>query len=481
MPGSMQSPSSKKLKGIVVLLADDFAIGDMSSYNRESSEAYQFDPYTPELDSLANEGITFANFYANSGVCSPTRAAVLTGRYPSHSRVRMHAALNPSSSVNKDKGTVTYLGEGESTETITTLSKVFQDSGWITGHFGKWHLGFGGDSLRPDDSFYGIDEYQVYAHNEWPNDEKTIQFPTASRTHEKEYNNQAQLFPAYSTQLIINRTIEFIQDRIDRNRENFFVNVWLQNSHAPLNVALDYDQVGDNGYPDEENPFYMNDGLVGKEKKISDALPLQVYRALAREHSRGVKRLVDFVDENGLGEEVLFLYTSDNGPESPHKYFIGKGSSGPFRGDKRSLYDGGIRVPGFARWKGHIPEQRVVMTPVSTIDIYPTVIRLAELDLENVANFESVQGRDLSCLIIGDCSDDEWLKQLLQDSGSTNEGKAKFQNTNTWIGSRCLQGKFFGKGGKTLREIVCLGQRGFLFAGKTINYTCNLRISRNDA
>lgn len=407
----------------MVLLADDFAVGDMSWYNHDSNNPYPFDPYTPELDSLANEGVTFANFYSNSGVCSPTRASVLTGRYPSHKRVRMHAALNPSSKLNNERGTVTYLGEGENVDTLTILSKAFQDNGWVTGHFGKWHLGFGGDSLRPDNAFYGIDEYQVYAHNEWPNDDKTVQFPTASKVHEREFNNQAQLFPAYSTQLIINRTIDFIRDRINSEKENFFVNVWLQNSHAPLNVALDYDQVGENGYPSSNNPFYMYAGLQGRDKKIEDALPLQAYRALAREHSRGVMRLVDFVDANDLGEEVLFLYTSDNGPESPHKYFMGKGSAGPFRGDKRSLYEGGIRVPGFARWKGHIPEQRIVMTPASTIDIYPTVLKLADLNLENVANMDTVQGRDLSCLLIGTCSDAEWLSEIQEDASQSNEGQ----------------------------------------------------------
>jgi len=152
-------------------------------------------------------------------------------------------------------------------------------------------------------------------------------------------------------------------------------------------------------------------------------LPLQVYRALAREHSRGVGRLVDFVDQAGLGEEVLFVYTSDNGPESTHKYFIGKGSTDPFRGDKRSLYDGGIRVPTFVRWNNHIPEERTVMTPASTIDIFPTLVRLAELNVDTANDIDTVQGRDLSCLWLGQCSDSQWIDSLRNDPNIKNEGE----------------------------------------------------------
>ena len=261
---------------------------------------------------------------------------MLTGRYPSHRLVRMHAALLPSK--NSGNGVVDFLGSG--VKNLTVMSKLFQQNGWRTGHFGKWHLGFEGK--RPDHPLYGIDEIQTYAASFNQADYGLHQYPTASKKHPRAFDNFDIEFPARSSQVIVDRTIEFIRDRVDRD-EKFLVNVWLQNAHAPLNLYLDASeaeaQATENGYASPNNPF-PGKGRDTSDLRLKEYLPDQIYRILFREQDRAVKRLVDFIDQSGIGSKTLIIYTSDNGPETEGVYFVGRGSATPYRGKKRSLYEG---------------------------------------------------------------------------------------------------------------------------------------------
>ena len=248
----------------------------------------------------------------------------------------MHAALLPSG--NSNNGVVTFLGSGA--QNLTVMSKLFQQNGWRTGHFGKWHLGFQG--RRPDHPAYGIDEIQTYAASFNQADYGLHQYPTASKKHPRAFNNFDLEFPARSSKVIIDRTIEFIRDRVERE-EKFLVNVWMQNAHAPLNLYLNAQKAEEQavvtGYNSTNNPF-PGSGRNIAQLKLKEYLPDQVYRILFREQDREIKRLVDFIDASGIGDKTIIIYTSDNGPETEGVYFIGRGSATPYRGKKRSLYEG---------------------------------------------------------------------------------------------------------------------------------------------
>lgn len=252
----------------------------------------------------------------------------------------MHSPLTRTS--NAKNGGVNFLGQGA--PNLTIMSKLFQRNGWRTGHFGKWHLGFGG--RKPGHSSYGIDEYQTYASWIDQSDFKPFKFPTASKKHPRAFDNKNLEFPALSSKVIIDRTIEFIRDRVSR-KEKFLVNVWLQNAHAPLNLFVNdkkaEDQAKDNGYSSANNPF-PGTGRSRARLRLEEYLPDQIYRILFREQDRAVKRLVDFVDSSGIGDKTIIIYASDNGPETESVYFVGRGSATPYRGRKRSLYEGKSHV-----------------------------------------------------------------------------------------------------------------------------------------
>lgn len=248
----------------------------------------------------------------------------------------MHSPLTRKS--NAKNGGVDFLGQGA--PTLTTMSKLFQRNGWVTGHFGKWHLGFIG--RKTGHTSYGIDEYQTYAGMLDSSDFIQHKFPTASKSHPRAFDNKNLQFPALSSKVIVDRTIHFIRDRVFR-KEKFLVNVWLQNAHAPLNLYLDQreaeEQARVTGYSSTNNPF-PGIGRHQSKLKLKEYLHDQVYRILFREQDRAVKRLVDFIDSSGIADNTIIIYASDNGPETEAVYFVGRGSATPYRGRKRSLYEG---------------------------------------------------------------------------------------------------------------------------------------------
>jgi len=408
-----QEELKSQLDGIIFIVADDMGPGDLSFYHGDRDLSHSklpevgvaFEPSTSEFDRFASKGFVMNHFYANSAVCSPSRASFLTGRLPSQKHIRFHNVLDKKTTANQRRGVPGYLGENiDFKDKLTTMTRFFSDNGFITGHFGKWHLGYKADKTRDvNGALYGLDEYQIYGGNTnlW---NPSVQFPTASKKHPNYLDNADFDFSSYVQDALVNRTIDFLKDRVAAT-DKFFVNVWLQNPHAPLNLATTYDQAGENGYPSSKNPLIR----PSHERKpsVDEYLPLQIYRALLRDQERHVMRLVQAVDDLGISEKVLIVYTADNGPEERVLNFATVGSADPFRGRKRSLYEGGIRVPFIASWKGHIPQGRLSTLPASGIDLFPTFASLAGLKSEfsQLPDIDNIQGRDLHCLFLGSCAD----------------------------------------------------------------------------
>jgi len=408
------TPSSKptsnmslknRLRGIVLILTDDMGFGDISHNLKDlSDEILKVD--TPLFDKLLSEGLVMNQFHANGAICSPTRAAAMTGRLPSHKQVAFHGITSESKRRMRNVGTASYLGEGRNIDKFTTMTRFFKDHNFVTGAFGKWHLGFVSEGeYNPDGRFYGLDEFQLFSMN-MDFAKEAFDFPTASKPHDNFLDNTDLEFPSYAQQKIVNRTLDFIKDRVHHD-EKFFAYVCTHNPHAPLNLATDFDQPAANGF--ESSVFnawpYQKEGMQLPREFASPNLPIQIYQTLLRDQERSVARLVEEIDAIGIGAETIIIHSSDNGPEDRGFIFEMAGSPGAFRGAKRSLYDGGIRVPFYIRWKGTIEPEGLLTRPAFTADIFPTLAGLAGLreEFEGLVDFHEMQGEDLSCVILGSC------------------------------------------------------------------------------
>jgi N-acetylgalactosamine-6-sulfatase len=341
---------------IVFILADDLGWGDLGVYGHRQMQ-------TPHLDRLAHQGTLFTQFYVNGSVCSPSRTAFTTGHFPARHRVHGHFAAND---INARRGMPNWLDPS-----VETLPKVLKKAGYATAHFGKWHLGAGQGA--PEPKAYGFDDYRTV----------NAAGPT--------WDERDPFFRARSTELIVDETLRFAQ----KNRATpFYVNVWSLLPHALLN-------------PTKEQLDRYPRLVLGREAPgLRSAL--QIYYASVTALDDAVGRLLARLDEMGLADNTLVLFSSDNGPEDIHilnASHSGVGSAGPFRGRKRSLYEGGVRMPFLVRWPGHVPAKRVDRESVATaVDFLPTLSRIAgtappsgwDLDGEDISDILAGKSRPRS-------------------------------------------------------------------------------------
>lgn len=316
--------TSERRPNIVFILGDDWGWGDLGCYGNPGIK-------TPNLDKLASQGLRFTQFYVNSPVCSPTRTGIMTGQFPSRHRVFGHFS---NSQENKRRNMPGWLDPK-----VVTLPRLLKTAGYVTGHFGKWHLGSGETDgvAAPEPSAYGVDDYKVFAGN-GPG-----------------WNRQDPEFNARSSEYVVDEAIRFIEAN---KSKPFFVNVWLKDLHAYLDP--NEEQMAE--YPDRK-------GAV------------KVYYSAATHADKQIGRLLSKLDDLGLTENTVVIFTTDNGPEEitlAEASHSGVGSTGPFRGRKRSLYEGGIRTPFIVRWPGRTPAGKVDNTSViSGVDMLPSLCAIA--------------------------------------------------------------------------------------------------------
>ena len=322
------STVKNKRPNFVFIFADDLGWGDLGCYGNSQIK-------TPNLDRLAKNGTLFTQFYVNGSVCSPSRTSIMTGHFPARHSVHGHFATDKQ---NKARGMPNWLDHK-----VYTVTGLLKNMGYTTGHFGKWHLGSGDGSPTPGD--YGIDEHR-----------------TRSSSGPQLEGTSDEYFRAKSTGQIVDRTIEFIE----KNRyKPFYVNVWTLVPHATLHPT-----------DEQMKPYkrYAPSRVPYKGVK-------QIYYASVTDMDHHLGRLVKKIDDLGLAEDTLIAFSSDNGPEDlniRNAVHSGIGNTGPFRGRKRSLYEGGIRMPFIVRWSGHIPAGRVdEKSIIAGVDWLPTVCGFA--------------------------------------------------------------------------------------------------------
>jgi len=351
---------------VIFLLADDWGWGDVEVYNTLVDKGVNA-PATPRLSKLAAEGTAFTHFHSQAAECSPARASFLTGRSPSDDAVRIHLVISDKSQTNIDKcGCADYLDP-----TVPTVTSVMHEAGYAVGHFGKWHVGFTSDAPHPE--AYGIDESMTYVSNAMSG---------------RSYPEHDEWFAANSTRWIVDDGIAFIEAAAS-NGQPFYLNLWIHISHAPLRPSPE--QL-------ENFPLSLCPGPNPGHQQTQCAM--QIYRASQYEADRQIGRLLDWLDDQNLRNSTLFVFATDNGPEDPHIDMHAVGDPGPFRGLKRSLYEGGIRVPFIASWPGHIPQDVYSAADIMGADWLPTVAGMTGVELSSNVS-KGLMGRDATALLLG--------------------------------------------------------------------------------
>lgn len=332
---------------VLFILADDLGWGDLGCYGNPFLK-------TPNLDRLAAEGTLFTQFYVNGSVCSPSRAAFLTGQYPSRHRIHGHYSTKAQ---NDARGMSSWLPP----ET-PNVARTFRAAGYATAHIGKWHLG--NDADGPAISEYGFDF-------------------VGSGEGGAEVRPADPYYRARSSALFVDEALKFIGEK---KSSPFYLQLCALIPHAVLNPT-----------PEQMKPF---ERLTSKNQPHKAART--IYYASVTDLDREIGRLLAGLEKLGVADSTIVVFSSDNGPE---EIFVGNsghsgvGSPGPFRGRKRSLYEGGVRVPYLVRWPGHIPAGRIDDTSVlAGVDQLPTLAQLAGIALPAT---HVLDGEDASDIWLG--------------------------------------------------------------------------------
>lgn len=332
---------------IVLILADDLGYGDLSCFGAE-------DLRTPHVDALIAGGVKLTNFYANCPVCSPTRAALLTGRYQDlvgvPGVIRTHADNNWG-----------YLHPD-----AVLLPTVLKTLGYHSAIVGKWHLGLESPN-RPNDR--GFDHFHGFL-----GDMMDDYFN--HRRHDINYlfRNETEIDPAgHATDLFTQWACDYIRERRE-TKQPFFLYLAYNAPHTPIQ-------------PPEEwvaRVKQREPGLSDKRTKLA---------ALIEQMDHGIGQVLAALEETGLADDTLVIFTSDNGGQLD----VGA-NNGPLRDGKQSMYEGGIKVAAGARWPGKIRPGTESDLMAMTMDLFPTFVQAAGGDLDAI---DSIDGRSFLPTLLG--------------------------------------------------------------------------------
>ncbi len=318
---SAAEPSARP--NVVLFLADDLGYGDLGCYGHPRIQ-------TPNLDAFARQGARLTQCYAACAVCSPSRSALLTGRTPHRNGVFTWIALNSE----------LHLRTSE-----ITLPKLLRETGYTTAHVGKWHLnGKFNDPAQPQPNDHGYDHWMATQNNADPSHKNPTNFVRDGKPMGP--------LTGFSASLVVGEAVDWLSHARDKAKP-FFLAVCANEPHLPIEADPRFQAP----YHDLPEDFRQHHGDVSQ-----------------LDHAFG--ELMKALDAQGLTDSTFVFFTSDNGPEGDGQRGRSRGSTGGLRGRKRSMYEGGIRVPGIARWPGRIPPGTTCETPVIGSDFFPTVLAL---------------------------------------------------------------------------------------------------------
>ena len=393
-----QKTIRKNTPNIILILADDLGYGDLGSYYGGLAK-------TPNLNRLAQEGMLFTDFHSNGSMCSPTRAALLTGRY--QQRLEIEGPL-PTSWNSRG------IGRDENKEEIT-IAEYLQKTGYTTGIFGKWHLG-----KHPSGNpvLHGFDEFRGFTCG------CSDYFTKIDRNGYRDWwhNDELEFQEGYVTDVITDNSIDFINTNKDRP---FFLYVTHLGIHFPW-------QGPDDGHLEtrrEGEDFSGNN--PGPQSKLGPHSPEQITSVLIEmieAVDKSVGRIIESLHKEGLSENTLVFFTSDNGSYLNYDGNLWPyvGSNGPLRGQKTDLYEGGHRVPAIAWWPGQIPALSVSDQTVMTFDLLPTFLDLLNIEYPPEDGQNAIDGISILPLLLnGQPLTQRTLFWRFREKKAVREGKWK--------------------------------------------------------
>ncbi|HEX6961610.1 MAG TPA: arylsulfatase [Lacipirellula sp.] len=350
---------------IILIIADDLGVGELGCYGQRYIQ-------TPHIDQLAAEGMRFTQFYAGAPVCAPSRCTLMTGKHLGHAAVRNNKEKGPWKRLAERYGTE-FTGQQPLPADEVTLAEALKARGYATAAIGKWGLGHFGTTGDPNqqgfDLFYGYN-CQRHAHNHYPeflwrNDQKETLPGNAS---------QPQLEgQTYSQDKFIENALEFIRE----NRDGpFFLYLPVTIPHLSIQVPAESLAQYEGKIP--ESPVEPRKGHP--YHYLNHPAPHAGYAAMVSHMDRGVGQIVELVNQLGLDENTIILFTSDNGPTYDR---LGGADSDFFnstlglRGRKGDVYEGGLRVPLVVRWPGVTQQGSQTDAVAAMWDLLPTLCEAA--------------------------------------------------------------------------------------------------------
>ena len=375
---------------IIFILADDLGYGDVGVYGQQNFE-------TPNLDRLAHGGMKFLQHYSGSTVCAPSRSALMTGQHTGHTFIRG----------NSERGfTLDKEGQYPLAPEEITIAEVLKKGGYATGAFGKWGLGYPGSEGDPTkqgfDEFFGYNCQRV-AHNYYP----THLWDNLTKTPLKGNNGKTKT--VYAPLIIHEKALSFIEKNKGRPFFMYYPSViphaelaapekYMEKYRGKFMPEKEYIKKGNSSPNSKVNPESINNYNVGgyNSQKESHA----AFAAMVSLLDEQVGQIIDKVDDLGIAENTLIIFSSDNGPHleggADPDYF---GSNGPLRGYKRDLYEGGIRVPTLAYWPSQITPNSKSDHISAFWDFFPTAIEIAGLDynsskIDGISFLPELKGKD---------------------------------------------------------------------------------------
>jgi arylsulfatase A-like enzyme len=349
-PGISQNPTKSK-SNILIILTDDQGYHDVSYYGTE-------DLQTPNIDALRKDGMRFDNFLTNSPVCAPTRAALLSGRYPDRVGVPGLIRFHPENNWG-------YLDP----KTVLLPQKL-KEANYHTAHIGKWNLGLESPNLpnqKGFDLFHGwledmMDDYVI------------------KRRHGENFmmlNDQVIDPPGHATDLFTEWAVDYISEQA-KDEQPFFLYLAYNAPHFPVQPPKEW----------SDRVRQRNPGLPEKRSNLI---------AFIEHLDNGIGKVIASLKESGQYENTIIIFTSDNGGHLPDL-----ANNGPLRDGKQSMYEGGLRVPTLVSWPGQIAAGSSTNQLNLSMDIYPTLLQLAGVEINH-----TVEGRSFLNTLLGNAVKEE--------------------------------------------------------------------------
>ena len=335
---------------VILIVADDLGYGDLGSYGA-------LDIKTPSLDTLAHDGVRLTDYYANAPVCTPTRAALITGRY--QQRVLLERPLDTNAGAGLEQGLPV---------TGRSLPQLLKNAGYTTALIGKWHLGFKAE-YHPNR--HGFDYFWGYlaGYIDWYTHVRGDGEPDLWE------NDRAVAFDGYFEHEVTNRAVRFITDR---GRDPFFLEVAYGWPHWPFQS------------PHHPSVAVRKNNSMFQQPADPNPPSRKDYVDIVEDADQGVGRILDAIDRQRLTPNTLVIFISDNGGEWLSR-------NAPYFHRKDTLWEGGIRVPAILRWPGVLPSATTSNQVAITMDLTATILNAAGADLRNAR----LEGVDLLPLLSG--------------------------------------------------------------------------------